>query len=941
MRLIAPYCRCRIGDDVFVSGSTLLEVSVDIGEDNRSSRTVFSVYDPGLIIGGKYQDISFKAGGIITPPDLLSAPSSGTPTNTAVASDPNAPLPIPSGAGGAAILIRPTGKTKAAQADYYSRVWSTMAIAPARESAVRQAAETALKNQSRYQSISSQTGVPWHVIAAIHYRESTFNFNTNLANGDPLTRKTTHVPAGRIPGVAPPYTFEQAAIDALNYDNKFKNINWGSIPDLCWFLESYNGLGYVGKGRPSPYLLSGSQHYQSGKYVADGKYSASAVDQQIGTLPIIWMVQNFKRTMTPVTQPLPQQGEIKTVTPPQEIAAKGTEIIVELGFDPASLTAYHFIHTGTDCQKGDRDTTTFTGQSIRWLLTRRLENKSYQNITLRQLAQMACNQYKLKLVMEGNGPTYQYLDQTGITTYELLLRQCRSIGYQIKDEANKLIIKPWGRPEFTGFVLDWSNVIDLQFSDRAKSDRSQTTGSITSSDTSPASDAKTVVNRQTGKIDQQKLDDKTGTGKTDAGVTGTSASAVTGNVKPNASTVKTPTPTGEPPKAGVTTKTDPPKVSKKADGSTVTTTVTTEKKVERGQITTTVTTAIATLKDGVTTTTKKIVVTIETNKGTEITTENIAANGTVTKFKTSNNRVTKEALDSLRIEDVSTSAEVATANPGTPYDPTTGLPKQPVGAIDLADGRAEAIALQDEVRRIKGYESQGQIITTPELLTVVPGSIIGISGDLVPSPFDREWRISAIGHRFPGGVSQLSFYTPQGIAQGSAIAPTPQATSAPATPTVQPNIPPSSGGWIMPCSGRTGDGYGPRPGRNPSYRHRILDIAAPGGTPVVAMNDGVVVDTKTGCRVGDINCGGKWGNWTLVQHSGGIFTRYCHLSEVLVSKNQQVKRGQIIGRVGNSGFSFGPHLHLDIRRGSGTGNVVLCSELGLTVPGSYRAGFKY
>jgi lysozyme family protein len=554
MRLIAPFCRARIGNTEFSTGDgTLLSVSVDLGEDSKSSKCQIEIYDPGLVIGGKFQDISFEAGGIEVPPELLSSNQQTTAAPTSSTSDATLPT---STTGGAAVLTRPTGRSKSAQADYYNRIWSTMAIRPDGLGAVKEAAATAIKNQAKYQAISAKTGVPWYCIAAIHYRESTFNFNTNIANGEPLNRRTTLVPAGRIPGAAPPYTFEQAAIDALTSDNRFKGVNWGSIPDLCWFLESYNGLGYLYKGRPSPYLLSGSQHYQSGKYIGDNNYSASTEDLQVGALTIIWSVLNSKRTMTPETVPSPPQAQLQATAPTQEVSLKGTEIIIELGFEPDQLIAYHFIHVGTDSTKGDRDTTTFAGQSIRWLMTRRSENKSFENVTLRQLAEIVCRQHNLKLEMEGNGPTYQFLDQTGITAYELLLRQCRSIGYTLKDEKNKLILKPSGRPEYTGIVIDWENVIDLKFGDKARGDRTSSPGASATSPPTPQAAAKTVIDRQTGKVEQQKTEDSSGTGKAPNGVTGAAAPPIVGNVKSKPST---------------TTADNTPKESPKVTEPTVTT----------------------------------------------------------------------------------------------------------------------------------------------------------------------------------------------------------------------------------------------------------------------------------------------------------------------------------------------------------------------------------
>ncbi|MCC5636328.1 peptidoglycan DD-metalloendopeptidase family protein [Nostoc sp. CHAB 5844] len=914
MRLIAPFCRARIGDTEFITGDgRLLSVSVDLGEESRSSKCQIEIYDPGLVIGGKFQDISLKSGGIAVPPELLnSKQQTATPTTTS--STTTSDLALPTSSGGAAILTRPDGRTKAAQTDYYNRIWSTMAIRPDRLGIVKEAAQSAIANQAKYQAISAKTGVPWYVIAAIHYRESTFNFNTNIANGDPLNRRTTNVPQGRIPGVAPPYTFEQAAIDALTCENsKFKGVNWGSIPDLCWFLENYNGLGYLFKGRPSPYLLSGSQHYQSGKYVADGRYSESTVDQQVGTLPIIWSILNSKRTMAPQTQPNPPQTQIQAITPSKEISVKGTEIIIELGFEPDQLIAYHFIHVGTDSSKGDRDITTFTGQSIRWLMTRRTENKSFENITLRQLAEIVTRQHNLKLEMEGNGPTYQFLDQTGITAYELLLRQCRSIGYTIKEYKNKLILKPSGRPEYTGIVIDWGDVLDLRFSDKARSDRTSTSGSSATSPPTPAAASKAVIDRQSGKIEQQKAEDKAGTGKAPSGVTGAAAPPVVGNVKskPSATTAD------NSPKETVK-KTEPTKTitktQKNPDGTTTVTTTITNKTLERGKITTVVETSKVTGA----TTIKKVVTTTETTTSTTVETEDIAANGVITKSTTSNNKVSKAALNSLTLKPDEPPPQPVTANPGKNED-GAGMPRQAIGAIDLADGRAEGEAIADEAKRIKGYESEATVITTPEYLLVVPGQIIGISGELIPEPFNREWRVSNVSHKFPGGVTQLQFYTPQ-AAPATDAAPVASTTAGTATAPVA-----APGKFIFPVpkgASSIGDGFGTRPNRPKGYLHKILDVAAPMGTPLVAMADGVVSQVA-------LRNGGA-GNMLTIKYGGGYESTYMHIMDggILVQQGQQVKQGQIVAKIGSTGNSSGPHLHVRFLL---NGNVCLFSQVGIDV----------
>lgn len=782
MRLITPFVRIRIADDIFQTGDqTLLEASVESGEDQRASKCQFSLYDPGLKIGGKYQAISFKAGGIEVPPELLKAPQqSGTPSSSNPSAATTGNIALPTG-GGAALLSRPTGRNKAAQSEYYKKVWDTMSIRPDREAMVKREGQTAVNNRAQYETISKATGVPWYVIAAVHFRECSYNFKQNIANGDPLTRRTVRVPAGRIPNVPPPYTFDQAAIDALQKDNRFKGVNWNDPVDMMWFFESYNGLGYLFKGRPSPYLLAGTQHYDGGMYVRDGVYSATTRDPRIGTMAIVFYclkAGGSGATMTPTTQPQPQQAQVQTTTPPVEVAAKGTEIIIEIGFELDQLTAYHFIHTGTDCDRGGADKTTFTGQSIRWLMTRRLENKSFENITLRQLAENVCRKHNLKLEMEGNGPTYQFLDQTGITTYELLLRQCRAIGYTLSDSGNKLIIKPM-RPQFTGYVLDYGDVISAKFSDKARADRSPAPSASLSQPESPAAESTSQVNRQTGQQNQTRPN--TGSAirpQGNASPTGAAAPPVTGNIRPQQTQASN---TARPTSSTATespVKKDPEKsetkTKKNANGTTTTITIITNRTTERGKVTTVISTTTVT---GATTTTKKKVTTEETTKGTKIITEETNALGATFKKEESNTKVTRAARDSMNLQaDAPTQTATANPQPQTQTD-ALGLPRQPVGSIDLADGRAEGLALADESKRIKGYESSASIITTPEILTLVPGSIIALSSNFVPEPFDREWRLYSISHKFPGGVTNLTFYTPQAAPQSSTT-PTAPATTA-------------------------------------------------------------------------------------------------------------------------------------------------------------------
>ena len=111
----------------------------------------------------------------------------------------------------------------------------------------------------------------------------------------------------------------------------------------------------------------------------------------------------------------------------------------------------------------------------------------------------------------------------------------------------------------------------------------------------------------------------------------------------------------------------------------------------------------------------------------------------------------------------------------------------------------------------------------------------------------------------------------------------------------------SKGEMIWPINGeRLTSGVGKRWGR----QHSGLDIAAPIRTVVVAANDGVVQSAASK---------GGFGNTVEIDHGEGVFTRYAHLSGYFVKENEMVRKGQIIGLSGNSGFSTGPHLHFEVR----------------------------
>ncbi len=96
--------------------------------------------------------------------------------------------------------------------------------------------------------------------------------------------------------------------------------------------------------------------------------------------------------------------------------------------------------------------------------------------------------------------------------------------------------------------------------------------------------------------------------------------------------------------------------------------------------------------------------------------------------------------------------------------------------------------------------------------------------------------------------------------------------------------------------------------------HEGLDFTAPRGTKIYATGDGVIERVKRSRR--------GYGNEVIINHGYSYKTRYAHLSKILVKKGQKVKRGQVIGLVGNTGLSTAPHLHYEVIKGNRKVNPV-------------------
>ena len=134
----------------------------------------------------------------------------------------------------------------------------------------------------------------------------------------------------------------------------------------------------------------------------------------------------------------------------------------------------------------------------------------------------------------------------------------------------------------------------------------------------------------------------------------------------------------------------------------------------------------------------------------------------------------------------------------------------------------------------------------------------------------------------------------------------------------------TSAAWTLPVSGRISSTFGPRPDApvaGVSAFHKGTDLAAACGTPVVAAASGTVEEA---------GYAGSYGNWILLENSGGIETGYAHNSELLVGVGDTVAAGDLIALVGSTGASSGCHLHFETRvEGSPVDPEGFMSDLGV------------
>lgn len=246
-------------------------------------------------------------------------------------------------------------------------------------------------------------------------------------------------------------------------------------------------------------------------------------------------VKRYQGQVTPQQAAQATQNPTATEEPKVTQTQKGRLIKIELAFGPdQELYEFEFIHTSTKSDQSFQ--TTFSGQSIRWVLNRRKKNATYRNITLKQLALSVARGHGLTLKYDAPEVKFSYLDQSGITDYQLLWRECQWAGLRLTEKGGLLIIaKPQGTS--SGFTLQYGESVDQwTFEDKALADLQdiQSTASQPTQ-SSVKSEPKFEINPVSGLMSQVLKESTVSKGK--EGVTGAAQRPPTGTqVDPSTAT---------------------------------------------------------------------------------------------------------------------------------------------------------------------------------------------------------------------------------------------------------------------------------------------------------------------------------------------------------------------------------------------------------------------
>lgn len=408
------------------TGKQILDISVTLGSADKSSSCKVTLSDPMHIIASALINHSIKSGGILALPDTNKAPDITLPK---VGTD--------NGKGEGTV-------SQGADYDAVTKAFLDTIVK-------REIPEAELLTRKGYYS-ANQLGTADITDADISagggFPASATGTNSNVGRYQ-LSRDEWDeaVKAGVIKRAFDPATQDAIAVYRLKaYDKGWKELRAGDIK---------SALRKASKEWVS--IPGGSQANASATTKEYLDYYNKRLAFHQGTSGTSTAVAKQVEPGKPVAPPA-----APTVTAAESLVIKGRLIRVNIGtFD------FSFYHQGTEMNEGG--TTTLTGQGIRWIMSRRIRSSTHKDITLKQLATKVAKSHRLSLDYQATlDPKYSHIDQSGISDYALLKRECEQSGLLITEEKNTIVIKE--RKQLGAIKLRLSrgdNLISYTIADKA------------------------------------------------------------------------------------------------------------------------------------------------------------------------------------------------------------------------------------------------------------------------------------------------------------------------------------------------------------------------------------------------------------------------------------------------------------------------------------------
>lgn len=393
-RLLSPFARVTLGGRIFTWGDgRLQDVSVSLAEGDKGSDCNFTVYDPGREFIDELLAYVEEIQGL----EPLEKPEPPKPVSTGVASGAgtsNGNLSANVRAALDVLALGEVGQNGGYNTKFGGGTFSSFARHPGGGPA------------GRYQFKQST----WNEVAA---QEGLSDFSPKSQDTGALNRIKSR---GSL-----------AAIEAGNFEAALTGT--GGVTGMAWEWSSMPPSRYGESRLTMSEAVAKFKEFQK-RYAAGVQETTAAIES---------------------TTPPPVESTTR------KASLAGSQITIEMGFNGVLLVALSYLHTSLDFSLYDTDTVKIGGQSSAWVLTQRVRNTAYKNVSFKQVAQKICSAYGLTLDMANDGPKYEYFPQRGVSDYQALLIEARRIGYRITSKGNTLTIKPRGAVE-AFYVLKGENL---------------------------------------------------------------------------------------------------------------------------------------------------------------------------------------------------------------------------------------------------------------------------------------------------------------------------------------------------------------------------------------------------------------------------------------------------------------------------------------------------